>query len=1096
MSEANFNPENIRKDEESESLRAKAQNNFSYLRLWASSLQDRWEKMIQEVKASIIKPAIRGGFNVDDVRYYGTISNAIASIPSTQSKTLFVTNEQVVASNLTIPSNISIVVLKGGSFAISSGVTLTINGPFKAGLFQVISGSGTVTFLSNYFLEFARPEWWGAVGDDSTACATAINAALTACYSVKLATGRYRVNASLNLLTGSTLFGVHKHKSTLVVPTLAAAADLTVILATNKSDWTLRDFGIDGGSANYPDDTTTLNRTVTGIHTTLTYPTITAVHADLTSSLGTDANGKNCTVQDMHFENVTNFSIRFKRPTGSDSWRTTRINNNSFYKGAYQNQVLSVFGLENSPEAAYALNVSICGNQMKRSGPAKYLRPGQIGFNSSTDGIEINRCKNFVCTGNTVDTCAGIGIRTEACSVGVVTGNTVLESGQEGIVAYNVCRDVAIHTNTIRNWGRIPNVASLREYAGAFYIPRENPGIYTVGPPAATILFPANPSTSAWWEANPYYLQGVSSTTVPDYVPGTAPGSYLDANFYYEATAYAGNPAANPPTGFDVPNGQGVLAFRGFAAISVNHLSERISVYNNIIVGNLTKDGTTSESGALYNYASDYGINIVHPSNEPQAYNNPIILGANQIRKCIKSNVYLPSYVDPINRQGAIQAVRYYPGNFGFDADDRIAEISPGWLQNTLQSETIPALTFSAGGSLVVAGASRPAIGTGAFGILMYFKLTSALNNTTRYLLDMGIGGTATIGPKIHIRDNRIAFGVTDGAANHEITYTTITDWGVSPHNVLMLYCTRDSSGLRMLINSIPEVAGGSGAVGVNVDTGNSVGINYDLNTAAASDVPMELYHCTIWGQSFTRDQLFDRIHEKRLIRSGDTVLFDLDMQGRGGYYKNNASVQSIITASSSGLVSSEPELELMGAGSPESVTTGQIGMTYRDRTNGNLYVKRSGTGNTGWAYAGSSHQITLGSAVQTLSSTATNDDPTETVYQNRVATTDATVTTLHTFTIPATTTYFIKAFVVARRTGGSAGTAEDGASYEMLATYKNVAGTATLIGAAAIVANEDQAAWDCVFDVTGATARIRVTGAANNNVTWHTTARAYAVST
>lgn len=102
------------------------------------------------------------------------------------------------------------------------------------------------------------------------------------------------------------------------------------------------------------------------------------------------------------------------------------------------------------------------------------------------------------------------------------------------------------------------------------------------------------------------------------------------------------------------------------------------------------------------------------------------------------------------------------------------------------------------------------------------------------------------------------------------------------------------------------------------------------------------------------------------------------------------------------------------------------------------------------------------------------------------VSTTDATVTTLLTFTIPATTTYAIRARVVARRTGGASGTAEDGAYYERSAAFKNVAGSATQIGSTASIATmEDQAGWDVTFDVTGATARIRVTGAANNNVDW-----------
>ena len=141
--------------------------------------------------------------------------------------------------------------------------------------------------------------------------------------------------------------------------------------------------------------------------------------------------------------------------------------------------------------------------------------------------------------------------------------------------------------------------------------------------------------------------------------------------------------------------------------------------------------------------------------------------------------------------------------------------------------------------------------------------------------------------------------------------------------------------------------------------------------------------------------------------------------------------------------------------------------------------------------------RATLASEVLRLESTATNDDPSERVFQNRVATTDATVTTLHTITIPASTTVQINAFVTARRTGGTAGTAEDGAGYIVIATVKNVAGTATIIGAVNnLVAQEDQVLWDATIDVTGATARVRVTGAALNNVVWHTTVKIWQVGT
>ena len=138
--------------------------------------------------------------------------------------------------------------------------------------------------------------------------------------------------------------------------------------------------------------------------------------------------------------------------------------------------------------------------------------------------------------------------------------------------------------------------------------------------------------------------------------------------------------------------------------------------------------------------------------------------------------------------------------------------------------------------------------------------------------------------------------------------------------------------------------------------------------------------------------------------------------------------------------------------------------------------------------------QDTLGNAVQTYISTATNDDPTENIYQNRAATTDATVTTLHTVTVAASTTCVIEAVITARRTGGSSGAPNDSAGYVVYAVIKcNSTPTTAIVGSATTtVLGESQAGWDATIDVTGATARVRITGALNNNVTWHCTVRVW----
>ena len=104
------------------------------------------------------------------------------------------------------------------------------------------------------------------------------------------------------------------------------------------------------------------------------------------------------------------------------------------------------------------------------------------------------------------------------------------------------------------------------------------------------------------------------------------------------------------------------------------------------------------------------------------------------------------------------------------------------------------------------------------------------------------------------------------------------------------------------------------------------------------------------------------------------------------------------------------------------------------------------------------------------------------------VTTTDATLTTLE--TIPMTSAYAsrVKVSVVARRTGGTLGTAEDCAAYERVVLCKMVTGTAVIVGA---VLNgqamdlESQALWDCTVTNSGGNLLVQVTGAISNNITW-----------
>lgn len=140
--------------------------------------------------------------------------------------------------------------------------------------------------------------------------------------------------------------------------------------------------------------------------------------------------------------------------------------------------------------------------------------------------------------------------------------------------------------------------------------------------------------------------------------------------------------------------------------------------------------------------------------------------------------------------------------------------------------------------------------------------------------------------------------------------------------------------------------------------------------------------------------------------------------------------------------------------------------------------------------------QQTIGTDVETLSSVATNDDPTLHVLQGRAATTDATPTTINTLTIATSTSTYIYCEVVARRTGGASGAAEDGGAWIVWVAVKNTAGTVAEYAAeTTTTVGESTAGFNVTAAPSGATELIQVTGAATTNLTWHSTCRSMGVN-
>jgi hypothetical protein len=107
-----------------------------------------------------------------------TIAGAVTAIGSTTPATLHVPpGTWPVAANTTITANILLKPESGAVLTVANGVTLTINGPFQAGLYQVFScaGTGQVVF-GKPSVERLVPQWWGAKGDDSNNDSLALQA--------------------------------------------------------------------------------------------------------------------------------------------------------------------------------------------------------------------------------------------------------------------------------------------------------------------------------------------------------------------------------------------------------------------------------------------------------------------------------------------------------------------------------------------------------------------------------------------------------------------------------------------------------------------------------------------------------------------------------------------------------------------------------------------------------------------------------------------------------------------------------------------------------------------------------------------------------
>lgn len=106
----------------------------------------------------------------DDATNDATKLNAwIASIGTTKVDLVFPTGVYKIASNVTFPSNVNLVMMHGGILKVYSGYSITGSGcKIDAGLWQIFDLSLGGTVIGSWDIEEVYPEWFGAKGDGVT----------------------------------------------------------------------------------------------------------------------------------------------------------------------------------------------------------------------------------------------------------------------------------------------------------------------------------------------------------------------------------------------------------------------------------------------------------------------------------------------------------------------------------------------------------------------------------------------------------------------------------------------------------------------------------------------------------------------------------------------------------------------------------------------------------------------------------------------------------------------------------------------------------------------------------------------------------------
>ncbi|MNO55434.1 Pectate lyase superfamily protein [compost metagenome] len=140
---------------------------------------------------------------------YSALNAMLTNIGATKAQIYFGKGTYIIGSNITIPPNVKLIFANGAMLSPNTGVTITINGPIDAGVYQIFGGNGTITGSPK--VDSVYPQWFGAVADASTDCSSAFQKALNFAKGIPVRVicgeSSYVFNNHITMTTNNTLIG-------------------------------------------------------------------------------------------------------------------------------------------------------------------------------------------------------------------------------------------------------------------------------------------------------------------------------------------------------------------------------------------------------------------------------------------------------------------------------------------------------------------------------------------------------------------------------------------------------------------------------------------------------------------------------------------------------------------------------------------------------------------------------------------------------------------------------------------------------------------------------------------------------------------------